>query len=388
MPTDYKWLLKSVGPEGSAQEFFSLGKKLELKGDLHTAATAYDRAFGLDSKNEEIRSSRAKLLDSLSLEEHGIRFRYIPAGSFLMGSAAGEPDESPVHPVELGHYWLSETPISWASFCSVLKWKPPPDGLPEDFDFKNWEKMEDPVRWARGGNLIRLQYCETGTLRAQKDWHAHSPEVLRQRFGATVTSKELFGEITRQNPAEPWTYDQKPMIAVRRDSIALMCKAMNAPQVQFCLPTEAQWEKAARGGLINQPFPWGAEPPTPENCDFARFNEFSIRPMRHFPPNGYGLYAMSGGVWEWSSDWYDAQSYSSTPTKESTEPTNESREYVVRGGSWSDCKEVQTVSFRMSLPHASHSHGSTNVGFRLCRMASKHESDSWWSRIYKMILRA
>jgi len=109
MPSQYDWLRCDSGLQGDARALFELARRLEETGDLHTAATAYDRAFGLDAANPEISERRTRLLDRLALTDHGIRFVYVPAGAFLMGPETGDPDERPVHQVELGHYWLAET---------------------------------------------------------------------------------------------------------------------------------------------------------------------------------------------------------------------------------------------------------------------------------------
>ena len=90
-------LKESYGQQGDADAYFELAQDLELKKDYHRAATAYDRAFGLAPNREDIATVRAKLLNQLSVVEHGIHFRYIPAGTFLMGSDEGDPDEQPVH---------------------------------------------------------------------------------------------------------------------------------------------------------------------------------------------------------------------------------------------------------------------------------------------------
>ena len=97
------------------------------------------------------------------------------------------------------------------------------------------------------------------------------------------------------------------------------------------------------------------EPPDPDRCDFGRFDDFTVADPRGFPPNGYGLYAMCGGVWEWTADRYDAEAY----RNRTIDPRAE--EWVLRGGSWADCASAVTVSFRMST-----NIGSTpTVGVRL-----------------------
>ena len=151
-----------------------------------------------------------------------------------------------------------------------------------------------------------------------------------------------------------------------------MCARISSDAIRYRLPTEAEWEKAARGGLIGSPYPWGSELPSDDWCDFDRFDKFSILPMRRFAPNGYGLYAISGCVWEWTADWYDAMYYSDSEEVNPTGPPNGEAK-VLRGGSWADCVEVVTVSFRMSrvAEHGQEGwggHFTPNVGFRICRV--------------------
>ncbi len=70
----------AYGPEGDARSMYELAKELEVKGDLRASTTAIDRAYGLEPSDKSIAEDRIKLLDKLSAEEHGIKFRYIPAG--------------------------------------------------------------------------------------------------------------------------------------------------------------------------------------------------------------------------------------------------------------------------------------------------------------------
>jgi serine/threonine-protein kinase len=102
------------------------------------------------------------------------------------------------------------------------------------------------------------------------------------------------------------------------------------------LPSETEWEKAARGGLEGKKYPWGDESPT---CQAGARNGAQYggcngrtKPIKTFQPNGYGLYDMAGNVWEWVADWYDSDYYSNSPSSNPTGPS--SGQYrVLRGGS-------------------------------------------------------
>lgn len=344
---------------------------LEAAGALEAAATALDLAYRNDPAAEPIRRDRARVLDRLAVVEHGMLFRYVPAGSFIMGADDGEPDERPAHRVELGGFWITDVPVPWATFCALMDWSPPPRAYPQPPPGADEQAFQKSLFFRSQENKIRAQYCEAETL-AARDWHAHLPDAeWRRGDGTPVSARELFGDVRRADPDLPWRYDVKPMVAVAWDDAVALGERLSDAFFAYRLPTEAEWEKAARGGLAGKRYPWGDAPPTVETCDFGRFDQTSIQPPRRFPPNGYGLFAMAGGVWEWTSDWYDAAYYAESPVAH-PQGAPSGQQKVLRGGSWADCADAVRVSFRMALPTSRGGggwgkHMSPSVGFRLVR---------------------
>jgi len=277
-----------------------------------------------------------------------------------------------VHPVQLDHFWMAEVPVSWAAYCDLMDWKPPPDSQP---------KAEPPFPMAYftifADNLIQRQYCENETTGA-RDWHAHAPELTYHQGDQEITGDKLFGNVPRRNPNRPWHYDLKPMVSISLQAAEDLCTVMSDDHAAFSIPTEAQWEKAARGGLISMPYAWGDTKPNEKICDFDHFGDFFIRPPHELPPNNYGLHGMSGGVWEWTTDWYQSDYFANSPRYDPRGPDN-GEERVLRGGSWADDAAAVTVSFRISRrsAHWQHKEGefprsghrSPNIGFRICRVA-------------------
>lgn len=113
------------------------------------------------------------------------------------------------------------------------------------------------------------------------------------------------------------------------------------------LPTEAEWEYAARGGLIARSFPLGDSADS-TTINFGKKYNGTLK-IGSFAPNGFGLYDITGNVWEWTSDFYDGNYYSSSPTENPVGPSN-GRFKVIRGGSWHSGKMCVQTYYRNGLP--------------------------------------
>ncbi|MGI9457964.1 MAG: formylglycine-generating enzyme family protein [Aeoliella sp.] len=141
------------------------------------------------------------------------------------------------------------------------------------------------------------------------------------------------------------------------------------------LATEAEYEHAARGGLLDAPYAWGDAVPTADhplaNYWQGRFPEQdlgldgfrALAPVAQFPPNRYGLYDMAGNVWCWCHDWFDPDYYIVSPDTNPTGPPSGS-ERVLRGGSWLSTAGANDELAVASRGHASPGHTAGNVGFR------------------------
>jgi len=319
-------------------------------------------------KNIRSKSNRLLLSFSISLSllscQNNIDNKHegmvlIKTGSFEMGgdNQQAKPDEFPKHKVIIPSFWIDEMEVTNAQFQQFISETNYITTAEKDFDYTD-----------KNGKLIRQK---AGSLVFQK---------LDKNEDANVNNWWHFVEGANwKHPQGPYSSiegkDSFPVVQVSWYDAMAYCKWSNKR-----LPTEAEWEFAARGGLINNIYTFGND----TTQFYRKINSWNgifpyentlldkyegTAPVHSFQANNYGLYNMTGNVWEWCSDWYDANYYSfcvknaifSNPKG----PTaSESGEKVMRGGSFlcndSYCSGFRVAARMKTAPETSLEH----TGFR------------------------
>jgi len=302
---------------------------------------------------------------------------WIPGGTFMMGDADGIfPDERPLHRVRLTGFWMDATEVTNAEFRAFVEasgyvttaerpvdWEelaaqlPPGTPKPDDAMLEPGSLVFHPVEGPAPARPIDVG-----------DWWVWT-------LGATWRAPEGPGSSIEGR-------DDLPVVHVSWEDAAAY-----AAWAEKRLPTEAQWEYAARGGLAGATFPWGERPieaaPASANtwqgtfplADRGDDGHVGPAPVGSYPPNGYGLFDVSGNVWEWCADWYRADTYARDAERgtavdpvgpassfDPDEPTVPKR--VQRGGSFL-CNGQYCAGYRVSARmKASPDTSLAHAGFR------------------------
>jgi len=190
-------------------------------------------------------------------------------------------------------------------------------------------------------------------------------------YEVTVARYARFLAATNREPPSYWEtvkpteHGDRPVIGVNWDDAEAYCRWAGKR-----LPTEAEWEKAARGTDERQ-YPWGNQKPMSDLANYALGARFSysqvLMPVGKYDnaKSPYGLFDMAGNVWEWTQDWYDGAYYEKSPEKNPAGP-EQGQFKVVRGGSWSDLPKYLLTYGRFKLPPTTR---NSYTGFRCAKSA-------------------
>jgi formylglycine-generating enzyme required for sulfatase activity len=303
---------------------------------------------------------------------------WIPGGEFTMGSddPSARPVEQPKHPVKVSPFWMDEHEVTNAEFRRFAE--------------------------ATGYKTIAERQPVWEELAKQLPPGTPKPDDSLLVPGSLVF-KPPGGQVPLDNAAAWWQWlpganwrhpegpgsdlagrDDHPVVHIAWDDALAYAEWAGKR-----LPTEAEWEFAARGGLEGKRFVWGDQVPTDTDAwaniwqgDFPHRNTKAdhferTAPVKSFAPNGYGLYDMAGNVWEWCSDWYRADAYAlwARPglplvvdprgPPESYDPSEPyALKRVTRGGSFL-CHVTYCESYRPSARRGTaFDSGASHIGFR------------------------
>jgi sulfatase modifying factor 1 len=174
----------------------------------------------------------------------------------------------------------------------------------------------------------------------------------------TNTEYDRFLRATCAPPPPFWhdpnfNHPQQPVTGVSWHAAEHYCEWLSSETARaYRLPTEAEWEHAARGGLEQKQFPWGDDPPQ-SLPDYASRWQSGPEPVARYAPNAFGLYDIGDNVHEWCSDWYGPDYYAISPDRNPRGPEQgpmRPGRKASRGGSWRHQIKVARCSARSSIP--------------------------------------
>jgi formylglycine-generating enzyme required for sulfatase activity len=299
---------------------------------------------------------------------------WIPGGAFLMGSDHHYPEERPAHRASVGGFWMEETSVTNARFADFVAATDYITVAERPLDPRLYPGAQ-PAMLAPGSLVFRMTGGPVDTRNFTNWWH--------------------------WVPGASWCHPEGPGsdIADREDHpvvhVAYEDAEAYARWAGKVLPTEAEWEFAARGGLDGREFVWGDEL-VPDGVHMANtwqgpfpWRNFATdgfertAPATAYPPNGYGLYDMAGNVWQWTADWF-ASHHEADPGKpccaphnprgpamersfDPAQPTIRIPRKVVKGGSFL-CAPSYCRRYRPAARHAQMvDSGMSHIGFRCIR---------------------
>jgi formylglycine-generating enzyme len=296
---------------------------------------------------------------------------WIPGGTFRMGSNNHYPEEAPVHRVQVGGFWIDRTPVTNRQFKQFVRATGHVTTAQIRPDPKDYPGALPNMLYA--GSLVFAPLPRVADLSDWSQWWT---------FMKGADWRHPYGPKTNIN-----VLDDHPVVHVSYSDALAYAKWAGKD-----LPSEAEWEFAARGGLDGAEFAWGDEF-TPGGVQMANTwqGNFPLQnlnqdgyertsPVKAFPTNGYGLCDMIGNVWEWTSDWYAPRHEADAPkaccipenprggreeqSYDPSQPNIKIPRKVLKGGSHL-CAPNYCRRYRPAARHAEPIDTSTShVGFR------------------------
>jgi len=307
----------------------------------------------------------------------------ILGGTFSMGADNNQAseDEYPKHTVQVESFLMDETEVTNAQF---KKFVDATGYITTAEQVPDWEELKKTL--------------PPGTPKPSDDLLVPSSLVFKQSTSPIALNDvsqwwEWVAGANWKHPSGPNSNikgkDNYPVVQISWYDAMAYCKWSGKR-----LPTEAEWEWAARGGLQNNIYPWGNEgvnigKPKANSWegDFPYYNQrkdgfIKSAPVKSYPPNGYKLFDMAGNVWEWCSDWYDANYYSQLKNKIAYNPTGSTKSFdpeepyvkkrVLRGGSFL-CNDKYCSGYRNARRmKSSPDTGLEHTGFRCVKNVPKN----------------
>lgn len=322
---------------------------------------------------------------------------WVPPGTFLMGSDSklAQPNERPAHAVKVKGFWMDVAHVTNDEFAAFQR---------ETNYVTTAERKPD---W----ETIRVQ-LPPGIPRPPDDVLVPGAMVFVGTRGPVDLND--YSQWWRYVPGANWRQPQGPGSSIEGKGDHPVVQVSYEDVLAYAtwagkrLPTEAEWEYAARGGLEQATYVWGDElmPDGQQMANYwdekqqGRFPVVSPKaggaegtvPARTFPPNGYGLHDMTGNAWQWVADWYGADYFSKQAAIKKTldDPKGPSTAFdpadpgvpvnapkrVIRGGSFL-CNESYCLSYRPSARRGSDPYSPmSHVGFRLVKDAPAPTADA------------
>ena len=281
----------------------------------------------------------------------------IPPGRFAMGSADFYPEEQPVHEAEVGRFHIDARPVTVREFRRFVKATGYVTVAERPLDPEQYPDA-DPALLVPGSLVFRPTRGPVD-LRDYRAWWSYVP-------GACWHRPEGPGSDTYTRASHPVT------------QVAYEDAAAYAEWAGKALPTEAEWERAARGGLDGATYAWGDDP-QPDGRPMANTwqGEFpwqntredgfaGTSPVGSFPPNGFGVFDACGNVWEWTTDWFSTDHTAPAPSPCCGPPRTDGEipRRVIKGGSHL-CAPSYCLRYRPAARQGEAIDTSTtHIGFR------------------------